>query len=218
MVCSEIAERTEQTQRGRSGWPPVSRAALPHGAEALARWLIGKLVVRRLPDGEAVGRIVETEAYLPHDPACHAFRGRTPRNGPLFLRPGHAYVYIAYGTSMMLNVSGEPEGIGSGVLLRALEPVDGLELMLARRTGAAIRDVARGPGRLAMALSIDLSLNGLDLCEPDDLFLADDGTAPEIGISTRIGLTKAADLPLRFYARGSAWLSGPRRLSPAQEE
>ena len=79
-------------QRGRSGWRPVSRAALPHGAEALAQWLIGKLVVRRLPDGEAVGRIVQTEAYLPHDPAYHAFRGRTPRNGPLFLRPGHAYV------------------------------------------------------------------------------------------------------------------------------
>ena len=142
-------------------------------------------------------------------PPATRFAGARPRNGPLFLRPGHAYVYIAYGTSMMLNVSSEPEGIGSGVLLRALEPVDGLELMLARRTGAAIRDVARGPGRLAMALSIDLSLNGLDLCEPGDLFLADDGTAPEIGISTRIGLTKAADLPLRFYARGSAMAQRP---------
>lgn len=203
-----------QTPPAGAGWPPIRRAALPSGAEALARWLIGKLVVRRFPDGEAVGRIVETEAYLPHDPACHAYRGRTPRNGALFLPPGHAYVYIAYGTSMMLNVSSEAEGVGSGVLLRALEPISGLALMLARRNTADARDVARGPGRLAAALGIDRSLDGRDLCASDELYLADDGTMPEVGISTRIGLTKAADLKLRFYARGSAWLSGPRRLSP----
>src|SRR5579875_3450526 len=144
MVCSEIAERREQTPPAVAGWRPVRRAALPDRAEALARWLIGKLVVRRFPEGDAVGRIVETEAYLPDDPACHAYRGRTPRNGALFLRPGHAYVYIAYGTSMMLNVSSEAEGVGSGVLLRALEPVSGVDLMLERR-GGSVRDLARGP-------------------------------------------------------------------------
>ncbi len=207
----------EQTPPAVAGWQPVRRAALPSGAEALARWLIGKLVVRRFPEGEAAGRIVETEAYLPYDPACHAYRGPTPRNGALFLRPGHAYVYIAYGTSMMLNVSSEPEGVGSGVLVRALEPVAGVALMLARRNGADRRDVARGPGRLAAALGIDRSLDGRDLCAPGELYLADDETMPDVGISTRIGLTKAADLPLRFYARGSAWLSGPRRLSPMSQ-
>src|SRR6185437_16835933 len=195
MVCSAIAERMVQTPPAVTGWRPVRRSDLPDGAEALARWLIGKLVVRRFPEGEAVGRIVETEAYLPQDPACHAYRGRTPRNGALFLRPGHAYVYIAYGTSMMLNVSSEAEGVGSGVLLRALEPIAGLTLMLARRSTADLRDVARGPGRLAAALGIDRSLDGHDLCAPGELYLADEGARPDIGISTRIGLTKAADLP-----------------------
>ena len=196
-------------------WRPIERAVLPTSAVAIARFLIGKLIVRRLPDGLAVGRIVETEAYLPDDPACHAFRGRTPRNGSLFLRPGHAYVYVAYGTSMMLNVSSEPEGTGSGVLLRAMEPITGIALMQTRRPDSTPRDLARGPGRLAAALGIGRTLDGLDLCLPGDLFLSANGEIPpEIGQSTRIGLTKGADLVLRFYQRGSPWLSGPRSLSP----
>lgn len=196
-------------------WRPIERTLLPTGAVALARFLIGKLIIRRLPEGLAAGRIVETEAYLPDDPACHAFRGRTPRNASLFLRPGHAYVYIAYGTSMMLNVSSEPEGTGSGVLLRAMEPIAGIELMQARRSESLPRDLARGPGRLAAALGIDRTLDGLDLCLPGNLFLAaDHQSLREIGASTRIGLTKGADLVLRYYQRGSAYLSGPRSLSP----
>jgi DNA-3-methyladenine glycosylase len=196
-------------------WRPIQRAVLPTRAATLARFLIGKLVIRRLPEGLAVGRIVETEAYLPDDPACHAFRGRTPRNASLFLRPGHAYVYVAYGTSMMLNVSAEPEGTGSGVLLRAMEPTLGITLMQARRPDSPPRDLARGPGRLAAALAIDRGLDGLDLCLPGDLFLAaDHHLPPKIGKSTRIGLTKGADLVLRYYQRGSSWLSGPRSLSP----
>jgi DNA-3-methyladenine glycosylase len=160
------------------------------------------------------GRIVETEAYLPGDAASHAFRGRTPRNASLFLPPGHAYVYLAYGTSFMLNVSAGPEGIGAGVLVRAMEPVEGVALMQRRRGGAPIRNLLRGPGRLALALGIDRRLDGVDLCADPRLFLAGDGAVVgEIGESTRIGITQDADRVLRFFLRGSPYLSGPRRLN-----
>jgi len=186
----------------------------------MARYLVGRLVARRLavPGGEALllGRIVETEAYLTGDAACHAFRGMTPRNRSLFLEHGHAYVYLAYGTAWMLNVSAGPVGIGTGVLIRALQPTAGLEIMRARRGRVPDRDLARGPGRLAAALAIDRALDGVDLCHPGPLWLGDDGGdgAPsEIGTSTRIGLTRDADRMLRFFRRGSAWLSGPARLN-----
>ncbi len=192
----------------------VSRAELPGETVTLARWLIGQIVVRRRPEGVASGRIVETEAYLPGDAACHAFNGRTARNASLFLRPGHAYVYRAYGTSWMLNVSSEPVGIGAGVLLRALEPLAGIALMRANRGEVPLRDLARGPGRLAAALGIDRSLDGVDLCADERLWLASDGQEPgEIGASVRIGITRDTDRVLRFYLRGSPFVSGPRRLN-----
>ncbi len=160
------------------------------------------------------GRIVETEAYVSGDAACHAFRGRTLRNASLFLPPGHAYVYLAYGTSFMLNVSAGPEGIGAGVLLRAMEPVDGIALMERRRGGVPIRDLLRGPGRLAATFGIDRSLDGIDLCADNRLFLATDGAAVgEIAESTRIGITRDADRVLRFFLRGSPFVSGPRWLN-----
>ena len=104
---------------------PLSRSEIPHHTVALARFLLGKVLVRELPDGRSTGRIVETEAYLDGDPACHAYRGITPRNRSLFLGKGHAYVYLCYGTSYLLNVSSESPGTGAGVLLRALEPLAG---------------------------------------------------------------------------------------------
>ena len=122
---------------------------------ALARYLIGKAVVRELPEGVASGRIVETEAYVVGDAAGHAYRGMTPRNRSLFLEPGHAYIYFAYGSSYMLNVSSEMPGIGAGVLIRALEPLDGIPIMRLNRGMERLRDLARGPGRLAAALRID---------------------------------------------------------------
>lgn len=192
----------------------LARAELPEDAAALARWLIGKLVVRRWGEVIVSGRIVETEAYVPGDAACHAFRGRTPRNASLFLLPGHAYVYLAYGTSFMLNVSAGPVGIGAGVLLRAMEPVEGIGVMQRRRGGGSIRDLLRGPGRLAVALGIDRSLDGIDLCADERLFLASDGVASgEIGESRRIGITRDADRVLRFFLRGSPFVSGPRWLN-----
>jgi DNA-3-methyladenine glycosylase len=192
----------------------LTRAELPEDATALGRFLLGKLAVRRLREAIVSGRIVETEAYLPGDAAGHAFRGRTPRNASLFLPVGHAYVYLAYGVSFMLNVSAGPEGIGAGVLLRAMEPVDGIAVMQRRRGGVPIRDLLRGPGRLALAFNIDRRLDGIDLCADERLFLASDGAAVgEIAESTRIGITQDADRVLRYFLRGSPFVSGPRWLN-----
>src|SRR5271170_7111406 len=192
----------------------LRRAELPTDTVSLARYLIGKTLVRELPEGRLSGRIVETEAYLVGDAACHAFRGPTPRNRALFLARGHAYVYFIYGTSFMMNVSSERAGTGAGVLLRALEPCDGIAVMADRRGGAAARDLARGPGRLATAFAIDRSLDGVDLCAAGALWLAAPlrATGP-IGASVRIGLTVEADRVLRFYERGSLYVSGPQRLN-----
>jgi len=192
----------------------LSRAELPEDAVTLARFLLGKLVVRRWREATASGRIVETEAYLPGDAASHGFRGRTPRNASLFLPPGHAYVYLAYGTSFMLNMSAGPEGVGAGVLLRALEPVEGIELMQRRRGNVPIRDLLRGPGRLALAFGVDRRLDGIDLCADERLFLAsDDAAVGEIAQSTRIGITQDADRVLRYFLRGNPFVSGPRWLN-----
>jgi DNA-3-methyladenine glycosylase len=192
----------------------LPRAALPRDTVALARFLIGKVLVRESTAGTAAGRIVETEAYLPDDPACHAYRGMTARNRSLFLDVGHAYVYLCYGTSHLLNVSSEPDGIGAGVLLRALEPLHGIDHMQRARGGGRLADLARGPGRLAAALQVDLRHDGLDLCARGPLWIGSDGVAVgAIGVSTRIGITKGAHLRLRFFAAGSGHLSGPRRLN-----
>lgn len=181
----------------------------------LARFLIGLLLVRERDGIQLVGRIVETEAYTPGDPASHAYRGETKRNGAMFLEPGHAYVYLIYGTAFCMNVTTEAAGVGAAVLIRALEPVSGLDAMRANRAGIADRDLARGPGRLCKALDIGADQNGIALDPGGPLWIARD-RAPlaEIGESTRIGLTKAADIPHRFYARGSRYISGPRALSP----
>lgn len=192
---------------------PLARADLPIDTAALARYLIGKLVVRALPEGIASGRIVETEAYIVGDAAGHAYRGMTPRNRSLFLAPGHAYVYLAYGVSWMLNVSSEKAGIGAGVLIRALEPLDGIEIMQESRGIARLRDLARGPGRLAAALRIDRRLDGLDLCRKGPLWLAHgDGESAAIGESIRIGISRDAHRLLRFYLRNSPFVSGPGSL------
>lgn len=194
---------------------PIARLDLPHDTTALARFLIGKQLVRETPEGMISGRIVETEAYVIGDAAGHSYRGMTPRTRSLFLEPGHAYVYLAYGRSWMVNVSSEAAGIGAGVLIRALAPLEGLSIMRRHRGTDQVRDLTRGPGRLAQALAIDRQLDGLDLCRQGPLWLGRDGQpVGDIGTSVRIGISKDADRRLRFYLRGSPFVSGPKSLSP----
>jgi DNA-3-methyladenine glycosylase len=193
---------------------PLARSELPIDTVALARTLIGKHLVRELPEGVASGRIVETEAYVVGDAAGHAFRGMTPRNHSLFLERGRAYVYLAYGISYMLNISSETPGIGAGVLIRALEPLEGISIMQRNRGVEGLRDLARGPGRLAAALRVDPSLDGLDLCREGPLWLGRDDHEPgEIGQSVRIGISRDTNRLLRFYLRGSPFVSGPKSLN-----
>lgn len=195
------------------GHPPLARADLPTDTASLARYLIGKILVREMAEGVASGRIVETEAYIVGDAAGHAYRGATSRNRSLFLDRGHAYVYLAYGSSYMLNVSSEMPGIGAGVLIRSLEPLEGIPIMRLNRGIWRLRDLARGPGRLAAALRVDRQLDGLDLCRKGSLWLAGDDQEPgQIGQSMRIGIARDVNRLLRFYLRGSTFVSGPRSL------
>ena len=193
----------------------LHRAELPVDTIEMARSLIGKTLVHENSGHRTSGRIVETEAYPVGDAAGHAFRGMTPGNRSLFFERGFAYVYFTYGSAFMMNVASEKPGVGAGVLIRALEPLEGIELMQRRRGTTKLLDLARGPGRLASAMAIDRRLDGVDLCAPGALWL---GTAMrrvgDIGESVRIGLTREVDRVLRFYERGNPFVSGLRRLSP----
>jgi DNA-3-methyladenine glycosylase len=192
----------------------LRRADLPVDTAALARFLIGKTLVHDHSAGRMSGRIVETEAYVVGDAAGHAFRGQTPRNRSLFLERGHAYVYFIYGCWHALNVSAETTDVGAGVLLRALEPLEGIALMQRHRGVERPIDIARGPGRLAAALDIDGRLDGVDLCAPGPLWLgAPARRVGRVGRSTRIGISREIERKLRFFERDNAFVSGPRRLS-----
>lgn len=188
----------------------LSRADLPSDTAALARFLIGKTIVRKAGRNTISGRIVETEAYPPGDSSGHAYRGRTARNQSLFLDRGFAYVYFIYGTSYMLNVAAEASGIGAGVLLRAIEPLEGINFMQRLRKTDKLRDLARGPGRLAAAMQIDRRLDGVDLCASGPLWLGTAVREPaHIGTTLRIGITREVDRPLRFFEVDSPFVSGP---------
>ena len=193
--------------------PRLRRVELPTDTIELARYLLGKVVVHEHPAGCLAGRIVETEAYPLGDPACHAYHGRTPRNASLFRARGHCYVYFIYGNWTMLNVSSERKDQGAGVLLRAIEPLQGVAIMQALRGVARLTDVARGPGRLAQALAIEGALDGLDLCQAGRLWLGRGvGEVLDVGTSVRIGISRAVEKIWRFYERGNPHVSGPARL------
>jgi len=190
--------------------------SLPTDTQLLAQALLGCVLVRESDGHIAAGRIVETEAYLSNDPACHAYRGRSARNATLFGPPHRSYVYQIYGTSFCFNVSSEADGEGAGVLVRALEPIEGLDVMRRRRSVESARDLCRGPGRLCQALAIDRSFDGLDLYVDRTLWLAaSNGDRARVRRSRRIGISVAANRRLRFYEAGNPYLSGPARLSPA---
>jgi DNA-3-methyladenine glycosylase len=173
----------------------------------VARDLIG-CVVRH---GATAGRIVETESYHMEEPACHAYAGVTERSHTLFGEPGRAYVYFSYGIHSLLNAVAEDEGTGAAVLVRALDPVEGLDLMRARRGLDRPEDLCSGPAKLTQALGIDLGLNGSSLVHGQIEVLARERGAsePRIAIGERIGITKAADLPWRFCDADSAHVSRP---------
>jgi DNA-3-methyladenine glycosylase len=173
----------------------------------VARDLIG-CVVRH---GETAGRIVETESYHMEEPACHAFAGVTERTRTLYGEPGRAYVYFSYGVHSLLNAVAEAGGVGAAVLIRALEPVDGIELMRQRRGLECVEDLCSGPGKLTQALGIGLSLNATSLVDgPIELLACEPGTRePRVVVGERVGITKAADLPWRFCDADSRHVSRP---------
>lgn len=187
--------------------PRLTRRALPRSTEALARFLVGKVLVHATRQGRMSGRIVETEAYPPGDPTGYARPGLTTSNAPLFAARGHAYVRMVYGTCLTLNVAAEEAGIGAAVLIRALQPLDGLALMQGHCPRVRPADLVRGPGRLCAALGIGRELSGVDLCASDRLWLERDGPAARIQVSTRIGLSRDQHRRLRFLERGSPFVS-----------
>jgi DNA-3-methyladenine glycosylase len=220
----------------------LRRAELPRDTLELARFLIGKTLVHEIPAAHGTrgtrrgghvrtirlsGRIVETEAYPPGDAAAHSFIGETRRNRSLFLERGFSYVYFTYGCWFAMNVAAETHGTGAGVLLRGLEPLEGLESMRANRAAGSggktagetlrVKDLARGPGRLASAMQIDKSCDGLDLCSGESpLWLgAAVRRAGPIGVSIRIGISREAHRMYRFYEIGNPHVSGPRRMRSA---
>ncbi len=171
--------------------------------------LLGCVLVHKTPEGVASGVIVETEAYRPEDPACHAYKGPTMRNRNIFGRPGIAYVYLSYGVHKLLNAVCEGEGVGSAVLVRALRPLEGLETMRERRK----RDInlCNGPGRLTQALNIELNLDGKDLTEPPLYIKCGNAPEGEIIATTRIGISRGTELPWRYLVRGETDVSVPPR-------
>ncbi len=191
----------------------LRRLDLPTDTLELAEYLIGKTLVHDLPRVRLSARIVETEAYPVGDAAGHAFGGLTPSRRSLFLPHGHAYVYFTYGSCFMMNVSSEVQGTGAGVLVRAVEPLEGIRFMQRRRGTTRLLDLTRGPGRLAQAMDIDKRLDGLNLCAGGKLWLgaAVRETGP-IGVSIRIGISREVDRLYRFYERGNPFVSGPKRL------
>jgi len=182
----------------------------------VARDLVGCVVTH----GETSGVIVETEAYHDSEPACHAFVGLTARTQTLFGPPGRAYVYRSYGIHALLNAVSEPEGVGAAVLIRALEPTGGLDLMRARRRLARVQDLCSGPGKLTQALGIDLGHNRGDLGHgPVRISAAEPGHDPRpLVAGPRVGITKAVELPWRFCAADSACVSRPRPAAAAVGE
>lgn len=201
---------------------PLPEAAFPHAVKLprtfyeqttidVARQLLGKYLIRKHPDADTIGRIVETEAYVgPHDLACHAAKGRTARTEVMFGRAGHAYVYFIYGFYNMLNLVTEAKDYPAAVLIRAVEPVDGVELMKHRRKTSALRNLASGPGKLCQAFAVDRSLNGADL-SGRVLYVEDRGEAlPKFRATPRIGVDYAGkwkSKPYRFLIRGSEFVS-----------
>lgn len=184
----------------------------------VARQLLGTCMMHESAQGTTVGRVVETEAYLSGDPACHAYRRETKRNQVMFGPFGYAYVYRIYGIHYCVNVVTAQVGVGEAVLVRALEPVEGIELMQARRQITNVKQLCNGPAKLVQAMGILPTMNGASLAEGSLYFLSADAYAKfnqplNIVTTTRIGITKGADLPYRFYIKNNPHVSYPVKES-----
>ncbi|MDB6028544.1 MAG: 3-methyladenine glycosylase [Verrucomicrobiales bacterium] len=181
----------------------------------VALQLLGQLLIRQTANGFCGGAIVEVEAYLRDDPACHASRGETPRNRTMFGEHGHSYVYLIYGYHCCVNAVCQPKGVAEAVLIRAVEVTFGEEVMRQNRRIPELRDLTNGPAKLCAAMNIDRQLDTVDLCDVNSpLFIAKNPALElfrkergPIVTTTRIGISKAADLPLRFYLDGSPFIS-----------
>jgi DNA-3-methyladenine glycosylase len=190
---------------------PLDRAFYARPVRRVARDLLG-CTVRH---GDTAGLIVETEAYHESEPACHAFIGMTAHNEVLFGEPGFAYIYRSYGIHALLNAVTNREGVAAAVLIRALEPVDGIAVMRVRRGPVADAELCNGPGKLTQALGIGLELHGSDLVGGPIAIEPRTGRAPRVVASPRIGITKAPDLPWRYTIAGSRFVSRPRPAAPS---
>ncbi|MEY2410458.1 MAG: DNA-3-methyladenine glycosylase [Verrucomicrobiota bacterium] len=199
----------------RNSHLPLPPSFYEAGADVVASALLGHYLLRRTDAGVCGGMIVETEAYLADDPACHAFGGETSRNRAMFGLPGRAYVYLIYGMHHCVNAVCRPRGVGEAVLIRALAPVFGLEQMQARRPVLQSRELTNGPAKLCAALQIDRELDAVNICDARSLlFIAKNASRSAalrrwgpIAATPRIGITKAAHLPLRYLLAGSECVS-----------
>jgi len=214
---TENAARPARRSRIATRLRPLSRSFYDRDTELVARELLGAILWSRTPDGVAAGRIVETEAYVgEHDGACHAAAGLTQRTKWLYGPPGIAYVYFIYGVHWCFNAVTRRAGLPSAVLVRALEPVDGIPLMRVRRgEPARDRDLTNGPGKLCAALAITGAANGARLDHPPLSILRGEPVPDaDVGNSPRIGITRAADWPLRWFVKGNTFVSrGPGAAS-----
>jgi DNA-3-methyladenine glycosylase len=195
----------------------LPRSFYERTAVSVASDLLGRTLVRRLPDGNRLaGRIVETEAYEPGDPASHGFRGPTPRNAVMFGPPGRLYVYFTYGNHWMMNVVTGSVGQASAVLLRAAEPLEGLEAMARARGRAGLADLCSGPGKLAQALAVDRSFDGADLVRGSDVWI-EEGTPTPLGLissTVRVGIRTGLERRWRFLVSGDRFVSRGRPGPP----
>lgn len=192
---------------------PTKREILPKSFYqkdtcTIAKELLGKILVHNSSEGSTAGIITETEAYLQNDEACHASRGMTPRTVIMFGPPGYAYIYFTYGMHYLFNVVTSPKGVGEAVLIRALEPVEGLELMRDRRGLNGIRELCSGPAKLVQAMGIKPDMYGHDLAkEPLFIINGDNISKEDLVTTTRIGISVAEHLPLRFYIKDNKFIS-----------
>jgi DNA-3-methyladenine glycosylase len=219
------AETERSVVSANAGFPPVSchidacqplpREFYDPSAEVVAPLLLGHWLVRNTPEGPSGGLIVETEAYLAEDPACHGYKRETSRNRAMYGPPGHAYVYFIYGNHWCFNAVCRPAGVAEAVLVRAIEPHFGLEWMRSHRRTGKVPELTNGPAKLCAALEIDRRFDGADLCDPGSLmYLAANpqrdaviGSLGPVIVTSRVGITQAAEWPLRFYLDGSKCVS-----------